>query len=78
MTRVYFLYHIDEKRTDSYHHGKLIGVYSTEERAREAQKRMSDKSGFKDHPDRWRIHGRSLNRDSWVQGFVKETHERIR
>lgn len=78
MNRVHFLYHIDEKRVDGYHHGKLIGIYSTPEAAQAAIERLRDKPGFKDHPDRWRIHPRTLNRDSWARGFAKETHERIR
>ena len=31
MTAAYFLYHIDEQRSDGHHHGKLIGIYSTTE-----------------------------------------------
>ena len=78
MTHVHFLYHIDEKKTDGYHHGKLIGIYSTIEFAQAAIKHLGDRPGFRDHPDRWKIYSRTLNRDSWPEGFAKETHERLR
>ena len=78
MTRVYFLYHIDENKTDGYHHGKIVGIYSSADKARAAIERMRDKPGFKDYPERWKIYPRTLDRDSWTEGFVTETHQRIR
>ena len=77
MSRVYFLYHIDEKRADGYHHGKIIGIYSTHDRAKAAMERLRDKPGFKDYPERWKVYPRTINRDSWAKGFMTKTHERI-
>jgi hypothetical protein len=77
MSRVYFLYHIDEKRTDGYHHGKIIGIYSKLSLANAAMDRLKDKPGFRDYPERWKIYPRTIDRDSWVKGFVTATHERI-
>lgn len=77
MSRVYFLYHIDEKKTDGYHHGKIIGIYTTLDLAKAAIDRFRDKPGFRDYPERWKIHPRTVDRDSWANGFVAETHERI-
>ena len=77
MNRVYFLYHIDEKRVDGYHHGKIIGIYSTLDLAKAAIDRFRDKPGFRDYPERWKIYPRTIDRDSWTKGFVTETHERI-
>jgi len=77
MNRVCFLYHIDEKRTDGYHHGKIIGIYSTSSLAKAAMDRLKDKPGFRDYPERWKIYPRTIDRDSWTKGFVAETHERI-
>ena len=77
MRRVYFLYHIDEKRTDGHHHGKIVGIYSTLDGANAAIGRLRDKPGFKEYPERWKIYPRTINRDSWTKGFVAETHERI-
>ena len=48
MSRVYFLYHIDEKKIDGYHHGKIVGIYSTLDRANAAIDRFADKPGFRD------------------------------
>jgi hypothetical protein len=79
MNAVYFLYHIDDRLTEGvYHQGKIVGIYSTIEKARAAIIRSRDLPGFKDFPEQWRIYRRTLNRDSWSNGFVKETHERIR
>ncbi len=78
MTAVYFLYHIDYNDVGRYHNGKLIGVYSTAERAQQTIEQLSDQPGFRDYPERWKIHRRTLDRDSWAEGFVAETDERIR
>ncbi|MBS0547725.1 MAG: hypothetical protein JSR24_08255 [Proteobacteria bacterium] len=78
MTSVYFLYHIDEQKADGHHHGKLLGVFSAPELARATIQRVRDQPGFRDFPERWKIYKRTLDLDSWTEGFVKETHERIR
>jgi hypothetical protein len=79
MTAVYFLYHIDDQKLydGEYHYGKLVGVYSSIDRARAAIRELRDRQGFIDYPECWRIYKRTLDRDSWTKGFVAETHERI-
>lgn len=77
MKSVYFLYHLDEQRSDGFQPRKLVGVYSTMQRAQEALRRYHDKPGFKDHPDDWRILEHEMDRDDWTKGFVTETHEKI-
>jgi hypothetical protein len=77
MTSVYFLYHLEEKRADGFQGRKVIGIYSTPERAREAIHRRRDMPGFKDYPERWRICEQTVDRDDWTKGFVIETHERV-
>jgi hypothetical protein len=77
MTAVYFLYHIDENDAGRYHNGKHIGIFSTEERAKAAIAQLRNDPGFRDYPERWKIYRRTLNRDSWTEGFDKETHQRI-
>jgi len=77
MTAVFFLYHIEELSTDEDPRGKLIGVYSTQERARDAIHRLSDQPGFRDYPERWRVFERIVDCDDWPEGFVPETHKRI-
>jgi homoserine kinase type II len=77
MNRIYFLYHIDEDKVDGYHHGKIVVLYSTLDLAKAAIDRFRDKPGFRDYPERWKIYPRTIDRDSWANGFVTETHERI-
>jgi hypothetical protein len=49
---------------------KLVGVYSSEERAREAVDRLSRKPGFRDHPDSFQIDRYRVDSDQWTEGFV--------
>jgi len=44
--------------------------YSSKRSARDAIKRLSDKPGFRDYPERWKIDDWDLDRDEWVEGFV--------
>jgi homoserine kinase type II len=47
-----------------------IGIYSSEAEARAAIERLSDKPGFRDHPEGFNIYPYTLNRDGWTHGFV--------
>jgi hypothetical protein len=49
----------------------LIGVYRTEEAAREAIVRLKDQAGFKDHPEGFHVYPRTLDKDSWTEGFAR-------
>ena len=66
--RVYLLLHIHElaNRDDE----KLIGVYSTEEKAQEARERAKQQPGFRDFPEEFFIDPYSLDGDHWREGFV--------
>lgn len=48
---------------------KLIGIYTTEELAKEAISRAMKLPGFKDFPDDFEIGRSTLDRDNWVDGF---------
>lgn len=48
----------------------FIGVYTTEQEARNAIERLKSKPGFVDHPNGFQIHPRELNRDAWAEGFI--------
>ncbi|HEV2134166.1 MAG TPA: hypothetical protein VGR47_07870 [Terracidiphilus sp.] len=50
----------------------LIGVYESESSAKTAIDRLRSKPGFVDHPEGFEIHSRTLNEDSWTDGFVRE------
>ena len=54
---------------------KLIGIYSTEERAVEARKRAVTLPGFREHPEGFEIHPYQLDRDGWTEGFVTRRRE---
>ncbi|MGN6058985.1 MAG: DUF7336 domain-containing protein [Sphingomicrobium sp.] len=67
--RVYPLFHVrsdDEYGDDA----KLIGVYSSEDEARQAIARLADQPGFRDHPNGFQFEPYELNKDHWSEGFV--------
>jgi len=49
---------------------KLIGVYSTQEKAKEAVLSLKDKPGFKDNPEQFEICPYRLNLTAWEEGFI--------
>ena len=49
----------------------LIGVYRTEQRAREAIERVKDQPGFREYPQGFVVSEYELGRDHWTQGFVR-------
>jgi homoserine kinase type II len=50
---------------------KLIGVFSTRERAEAAVEARRGKPGFVDHPDGFEIGSYVIDRDAaWLDGFV--------
>jgi len=72
MTTIYLLRHFDQETDDDDDKEKIIGVYSTEERAMKALERLRDKPGFQERPNHWRIEQIILDKDSfWVDGFAR-------
>lgn len=69
MTTVFVLWHCrtDEQGCD---HDKLLGVYSTEEKAKQALEFLRDKPGFRDYPDGFEVADATLDRTSLLEGFV--------
>lgn len=49
---------------------KLIGIYSSVERAIEAKSRMSVLEGFRDHPEAFQIDEVVVDETDWQTGFV--------
>ena len=49
----------------------LIGVYLTEERAKEAISRLKDQPGFRDFPQGFNVYETALDKDSWEEGFAR-------
>ena len=70
--KVYVLWHVYELTDDFGKHDeeKLIGIYSTEEKARNAIQSHKDLEGFKDLPlECFEIHEYEVDRSSWNDGF---------
>ena len=62
----------DETETDEIEMSmKLIGIYSSEEKARQAIGRMRQLPGFRDWPDGFRVfhYCAPLDDTSWTEGF---------
>ena len=75
MKKVWLVWHIDDNAsTDEEEYEKLIGVYSSRQLARDAIKRLRDKPGFRDYPERWKIDDWDLDQDEWLEGFVTVGH----
>ena len=70
MTKVFCLWHIYLPAGADDENEKLIGVYSTAENAEAAIQRLRSQPGFKDYPDGFEIHTRTLDTDSWAEGFI--------
>ena len=68
MQDVYLLWHVDDRgdKTDS----KLLGVFSSEEKARAWQQEASELPGFRDAPERFLIDRQRLDEPLWEEGFA--------
>lgn len=49
---------------------KLIGIYSTREKAEQGMAQLRDKSGFIDHPDGFEVLEGRMDETCMLQGFV--------
>lgn len=68
---VFVLHHVhvlDEETDDE--DVKLIGVYSTREKAEQAVERMNEQPGFRDTLDGFHIDRYRLDDDNWTEGFI--------
>ncbi|BFO13910.1 hypothetical protein SHKM778_02980 [Streptomyces sp. KM77-8] len=62
---------IDEQDGDDV---KLLGVYSTEEKAEERIVRARPLSGFRDEPECFVVDSYVVDEDTWEDGFVRIPH----
>lgn len=67
--QVYLLWHVHELDADQ-DDWKLIGVYTSEQKAQEAKARATRLPGFRDVPEGFTIASYSLDADNWPEGFV--------
>jgi homoserine kinase type II len=54
---------------------KLIGVYSTAEKAQGAVERAKDQPGFHDTPDGFEISRYEIDKDHWTEGFITVSND---
>ncbi len=69
MKEVYVLQHSHDLESEEADI-KLIGVYSTEEKAKKTITKLSSQPGFKDTPQGFHIDKYEINKDHWGEGFV--------
>ncbi|GAB3866644.1 hypothetical protein GCM10028801_39220 [Nocardioides maradonensis] len=68
-SHVWLLWHGDDIY-DETPEAKLLGVYASEELARERIERCARLPGFRDHPEAFEIARYEVNRDEWSEGYV--------
>jgi hypothetical protein len=71
MDTVYLLWHSHPTGANE-NNDKLIGVYSSEDKAKSAQERLAKQPGFKDCVEGFEIAKRTLDKDSWTEGYFTE------
>ena len=69
MRVVYVLWHT-HVLPDGEENDKLIGIYSSESKANEAQERAGKLPGFRDAPEGFIIDRYALDEDHWTTGYV--------
>ena len=69
MVSVFVLQHV-HARQDSGEDVKLIGVYSSREKADAAVARLGRLPGFSDTPDGFHVDEYRVDQDHWVEGYV--------
>ena len=66
---VYLLHHVHEFE-DGHEDFKMIGVFSTEQRAKDALGLVKDQPGFRECPEGFEISEAELDTMEWLEGFV--------
>jgi hypothetical protein len=69
MAHVFLVQHVHTLNDDE-DDVKLIGIYSTEERAADAVERARKLPGFCDAPDGFNVDGILVDEDRWTDGYV--------
>ena len=50
---------------------KIIGIYSTQEKAEQAVERLRLQPGFRDMPESFCIDKYAVDEDNWAEGYIK-------
>jgi hypothetical protein len=75
MTTVYVLWHVYELNPLEEEESKLIGIYSSQEKAQHAIARLRSQPGFRDYPNGFIIDQATLDTDDWKEGFASISPE---
>jgi len=67
-----FVVHHEYQRYDDRDETKLIGVYSTEAKAKLAIERLRALPGFSEWPDGFSVDCYPVDVDHWIQGLVQQ------
>jgi hypothetical protein len=67
-----FVVHHEYQRYDDRDETKLIGVYSTEAKAKLAIERLRVLPGFSEHPDGFSVDCYPIDADHWIEGLVQQ------
>jgi homoserine kinase type II len=70
MNHPYFALWHERYDAQGQDHDKLLGVYSTEQKAEQALALLRNKPGFHDHPDGFDIRDGIMDETSMLEGFV--------
>jgi hypothetical protein len=68
--RIYVLWHTTRPDPDGGEDSKLLGLYSTEARARDRIHRCQTVPGFAEYPDGFVVDSYEVDKDEWTEGFV--------
>jgi homoserine kinase type II len=69
MISVYLLQHSYENESTEV--TKIIGIYSSRERAELILEKYKALPGFKEYPESFNIDEYEIDKDNWVEGFIK-------
>jgi hypothetical protein len=72
MASVFVLQHV-HLQEDGVEDVKLIGVYSSRDKAQDAAARLRRLPGFSDTPDGFHIDEYRVDQDHWIEGYVAVT-----
>lgn len=67
---VWLLHHIRDLEDDAQD-VKFIGVYSSEDKGKQAIDRLRSQPGFADFPEGFELESQRVDRDNWAEGFAK-------
>jgi hypothetical protein len=68
MRTIVVLWHA-QAMPDGDEDAKLIGVYSTDQKAEQAVEHLRVKPGFRDAPDSFEVSDCKVDKDYWAEGF---------